>query len=70
MTKKDYIVIAKVFAQFAVANAEGGAENPLAYLIDEFASYAENDNSQFNEKRFREFVNKEVELRSGVTKYN
>ncbi len=60
MTKKDYIAIADMFIEVKqaqeLAENDGSGFDFLEFLIDNFACYAEDDNKNFNEKKFRSYI--------------
>jgi hypothetical protein len=60
MTRKDYILIAKVIKTFRgkLENeiVESGDFNAILFLIDEFCYELEKGNKNFNESKFRQYV--------------
>ena len=57
MTKKDYIIIAKVLRNYKAYDKESGVTNPLEYFITELSYQMALDNPRFDEGRFRQFIN-------------
>jgi len=55
MTKKDYIKIADILKQFKEAK-DNGVRDEVLFLVDEFSYWLEDNNPNFNEKKFREAV--------------
>ena len=59
MTRKDYIKIADILKPYVKRFTSGqwGGVNPHAYVLD-FSNMLKKDNPKFNEKRFKEYINK------------
>jgi len=55
MTKKDYVKIADILNRFRKMDEEdrAGDFDRTIFLVDEFAYLFENENKNFNEKKFR-----------------
>ena len=59
LTKKDYIKIANIIKNFKYREEEHNLPfNPIKFLIDEFCYWLEDDNPNFNEVKFRNYINK------------